>query len=213
MFAPIARVTDMHVCPMQTPAVVPIPHVGGPVLPPGAPTVLAGGLPVATVGTMAICVGPPDALIVGSFTVLANGKPVVRMGDTTAHGGSVIVGLPTVLVGDSGGAGSSAAATMSAAKQGAAAFVCADCNAKARDAVARGAAPPTPATGKTWVEVAVTDADGKPLPYQKVQVTDAGGTVRIGYSDAAGLVRVDGMAKGQCKITLPDLDQSSWDAG
>lgn len=129
MFAPIARVGDMHVCPMQTPAVVPIPHVGGPVLPPGAPTVFAGGMPVAVVGGMATCVGPPDVFIVGSFTVLAAGQPVVRAMDTTAHGGMVPAGFPTVMVGDSGGAGSPQGATMSAAKAGGSAFTRSDCNA------------------------------------------------------------------------------------
>lgn len=213
MFAPIARVGDFHLCPMQTPAVVPIPHVGGPVLPPGAVTVLAGGMPVATMGTMAICVGPPDILTLGSMAVFAMGQPVVRVGDVTAHGGSVMVGLPTVMVGDSGGAGSSQAATMSAAKAGGSAFVRSECNAKAADAVARQAPPPPPDTGTSWVEVDVKDASGDPLPYQKVQITDAEGTVRTAYSDANGLVRVNGMAKGACKITLPDLDQSSWAPG
>jgi uncharacterized Zn-binding protein involved in type VI secretion len=84
---------------MVTPGVPPIPHVGGPILPPGAPTVLVGGPPVAVMGTMATCVGPPDALVKGSVTVLATNRPVVRLGDTTAHGGTVVVGMPTVLVG------------------------------------------------------------------------------------------------------------------
>src|SRR5215217_40675 len=62
MFSPIARVNDMHICLMQTPAVVPIPHVGGPVVGPGALTVWAGGMPVSVMGDIAICVGPPDIL-------------------------------------------------------------------------------------------------------------------------------------------------------
>jgi uncharacterized Zn-binding protein involved in type VI secretion len=210
---PIARLTDLHICPMQTPAVVPIPHVGGPIVGPGAVTVLAGGLPVAVMGDMAVCVGPPDVLVKGSATVLAMGKPVVRLGDSTAHGGTIVAGLPTVLVGDSGGAGTSQAATMSAAKAGGSAFVRAECNTKAQDAVVRQAPPPPPDTGKAWVEVEVTDANGDPLPYQKVQVTDAGGTVRFAFSDGQGLVRIQGMAPGSCTITLPDLDESSWMAG
>jgi uncharacterized Zn-binding protein involved in type VI secretion len=67
---PAARVSDMHVCPMQTPGVPPIPHVGGPILPPGMPTVLIGGLPAAIMGGMCTCVGPPDSIIVGCPTVL-----------------------------------------------------------------------------------------------------------------------------------------------
>lgn len=93
---PAARVTDMHVCPMST---GPVPHVGGPILPPGAPTVLIGGLPAARVGDMATCVGPPDAILPpGSVTVLIGGQPAARMGDMTAHGGSIILGCPTVII-------------------------------------------------------------------------------------------------------------------
>jgi uncharacterized Zn-binding protein involved in type VI secretion len=96
---PAARITDMHVCPMVTPGVPPIPHVGGPILPPGAPTVLIGGLPAATVGSMCTCTGPPDSIILGSFTVLIGGKPAARMGDQTAHGGTIVGCCPTVMIG------------------------------------------------------------------------------------------------------------------
>lgn len=95
-----ARVTDMHVCPMQTPAFPsPIPHVGGPIVGPGAPTVLIGGLPAAVMGDMCTCIGPPDSIIKGSTTVMIAGKPAARMGDPCAHGGSVAIGCPTVLIG------------------------------------------------------------------------------------------------------------------
>jgi uncharacterized Zn-binding protein involved in type VI secretion len=96
---PAARVGDMHVCPMVTPAPVPIPHVGGPILPPGMPTVLIGMMPAATLGTMCVCTGPPDVIVLGSFTVLIGGKPAARLGDMTAHGGSIVMGCPTVLIG------------------------------------------------------------------------------------------------------------------
>ncbi|HEY4215359.1 MAG TPA: PAAR domain-containing protein [Steroidobacteraceae bacterium] len=96
---PAARLTDMHVCPMQTPAVVPIPHVGGPITGPGAPTVLIGGMPAAKVGDMCVCVGPPDSIVKGSATVLIGGAPAARMGDTTAHGGTIALGCPLVLIG------------------------------------------------------------------------------------------------------------------
>ena len=91
-----ARITDMHVCPMVTGIV---PHVGGPIIPPGEPTVLIGGMPAARVGDMAVCVGPPDTIAMGSATVLIGGMPAARMGDTTAHGGSIVLGCPTVLIG------------------------------------------------------------------------------------------------------------------
>lgn len=87
----------MHVCPMVNPGGA--PHVGGPVLPPGTPTVLIGGLPAATVGNMCTCSGPPDSIIMGSATVLIGNKPAARMGDSTAHGGSIVAGCPTVIIG------------------------------------------------------------------------------------------------------------------
>ena len=99
MGQPAARLNDLHVCPMQTPGTPPIPHVGGPVLGPGAPTVLIGGVPAARVGDMALCVGPPDSIVAGSGTVLIAGMPAARLGDATAHGGSIVLGLPTVLIG------------------------------------------------------------------------------------------------------------------
>ncbi len=92
---PAARVGDMHVCPMVT---VLVPHVGGPILPPGCITVLIGGLPAARVGDMATCVGPPDVIVLGSPTVLFGGMPAAKLGSLTAHGGAVVMGCPTVLI-------------------------------------------------------------------------------------------------------------------
>jgi uncharacterized Zn-binding protein involved in type VI secretion len=89
----------MHVCPMVTPAVPPVPHVGGPILPPGCPTVLIGAMPAARATDMCVCVGPPDVIAMGSTTVLIGGLPAARMLDPTAHGGSIVVGCPTVLIG------------------------------------------------------------------------------------------------------------------
>jgi len=91
-----ARAGDMHTCPMVTGTV---PHVGGPVMPPGTPTVLIGGMPAATVGDMCTCTGPPDTIVKGSGTVLIGGKPAARMGDSTAHGGSIVAGDATVIIG------------------------------------------------------------------------------------------------------------------
>jgi uncharacterized Zn-binding protein involved in type VI secretion len=94
---PAARIIDMHVCPMVNPGGV--PHVGGPVLPPGAVTVLIGNLPAAKVGDKCICIGPPDSIVKGSATVLIDGKPAARIGDSTAHGGTIVAGCPTVIIG------------------------------------------------------------------------------------------------------------------
>ena len=99
---PAARLTDMHTCPMVTPGVPPIPHVGGPILPPCAPTVLINFLPAARVTDMALCVGPPDVIVKGSAGVFINFLPAARMGDQTAHGGVIVVGSPNCIIGEIG---------------------------------------------------------------------------------------------------------------
>ena len=96
MGMPAARVGDPHVCPMVTGIV---PHVGGPILPPGKIPTLIMSMPAATVTTMCVCVGPPDLIALGSFTVLIGGMPAARLGDLTAHGGTIVMGAPTVLIG------------------------------------------------------------------------------------------------------------------
>jgi uncharacterized Zn-binding protein involved in type VI secretion len=94
---PAARVTDMHTCPLVNPG--PVPHVGGPISGPGVANVLIGYLPAAVVGDMCVCAGPPDAIAMGSTTVLIGGRPAARMGDPTVHGGVIVAGCPTVLIG------------------------------------------------------------------------------------------------------------------
>ncbi|MET0181000.1 MAG: PAAR domain-containing protein [Novosphingobium sp.] len=101
MGKPAARIGDMHVCPMVTGTV---PHVGGPIIPPCMPTVHTGGIPQARVGDMLTCVGPPDAIMMGSPTVLVGGRMAARLGDPTVHGGVITFGLPTVLIGEAGSA-------------------------------------------------------------------------------------------------------------
>lgn len=92
-----ARAGDMHTCPMVNPSGT--PHVGGPVMPPGCPTVMIAGMPAARVGDMLNCAGPPDTIAAGSATVMIGGAPAARMGDSTAHGGAIILGSPTVMIG------------------------------------------------------------------------------------------------------------------
>lgn len=93
---PAARVSDMHTCPMVTGVV---PHVGGPILPPGVPQVMIGYLPAATVSNQCTCVGPPDVIVKGSSSVMIGNKPAARIGDSTAHGGVIVAGCPTVMIG------------------------------------------------------------------------------------------------------------------
>ena len=93
---PAARVTDLHTCPMVTGLV---PHVGGPIIPPCCPTVITGSMPQARVSDQAICVGPIDVIVLGSFSVIVCGQPAARIGDMTAHGGVIVTGWPTVIIG------------------------------------------------------------------------------------------------------------------
>ena len=93
---PAARISDMHTCPLVNPG--PVPHVGGPVVV-GCPTVLIGFMPAARVGDMCVCVGPPDTIAMGSATVMIGGMPAARLGDMTAHGGVIVAGCPTVMIG------------------------------------------------------------------------------------------------------------------
>ena len=94
-----ARIGDMHTCPMQIPGLPPIPHVGGPILPSGSTTVLIGGLPAARMGDLCLCNGAPDVIVSGLPGVLIGGMPAARKGDVTAHGGMIVAGCPTVLIG------------------------------------------------------------------------------------------------------------------
>ena len=96
---PAARITDMHICPMQTPGPPPVPHVGGPVIGPGVATVLIGGIPAAVMGDNCVCAGSTDTIIKGSATVMINKKPAARMGDSTVHGGTITLGCLTVQIG------------------------------------------------------------------------------------------------------------------
>ena len=88
----------MHTCPMVTPGVPSVAHVGGPIAGPGASTVLVGGLPAARVSDLALCAGPPDVIVNGSPTVLIEGLPAARVGDPTAHGGMIASGCASVLL-------------------------------------------------------------------------------------------------------------------
>ena len=94
---PAARLVDMHTCPMVEPG--PQPHVGGPILGPGVPTVIICGMPAAVVGDSYVCIGSPDTIVQDSSSVVIGGKPAVRIGDATAHGGVIAAGAATVFIG------------------------------------------------------------------------------------------------------------------
>ena len=104
MGMPGARIGDMHVCPAVNPG--PVPHVGGPIIT-GQPNVLVGKMPAARVSDTATCVGPPDTIVKGSSGVFIGKMPAARLGDNCAHGGVIVAGCPTVLIGETmaGGGG------------------------------------------------------------------------------------------------------------
>lgn len=94
MGKPTCVLGSQHVCPVVDPG--PKPHVGGPVVSPGQSFVKYNGLPLAVEGGACLCTGMPgqDKLSRGSGTVKINGKGVMRLGDTTSHGGKMINGMP-----------------------------------------------------------------------------------------------------------------------
>jgi len=207
----------MHVCPMQTPGVPPIPHVGGPILPPGVPTVLIGGMPAAVMGGMATCVGPPDSIILGSVGVLIGGQPAARMGDSCAHGGTIVLGCPTVLIGDMGsGAPPVVVVTPSVAKPSKSSSSPSRQASALTKAAERGApfcevCDPAKEEGKkkeeekTFVAIELKNEDGSPRAGAKYRVTLPDGAGEEGFLDLDGKARVEGVDPGSCKITFPDL--------
>ncbi len=205
-----ARVSDMHTCPMQTPGTPPIPHVGGPILPPCSVNVITCMMPQARVGDMALCVGPPDTIAKGSATVMVNNMPAARVGDMTAHGGSIVVGAPTVIIGDAGGGGGGGGAAMAqsgiyqspvaqakalieAAVEGK--HFCARCAAAA---AAGGAAPEAEAPGANILSRlyqrgrAMIGSPGGKLASAAYEVNPEDGNVNCGYIIDAVYARVSG---------------------
>ena len=214
MTKPAARINDMHVCPMQTPAVVPIPHVGGPIIGPCVPNVLVEGMPAAVVGDMCICVGPPDVIVMGSVTVLIAGRMAARVGDSTAHGGIIVQGAMTVLIGDmGGGSGSPQAATMQAARSQGAAFTQTSCATEAMKGEVSRIKPQgedVKEKKQSWIEIELIDQNDKPVPHERYRVVAPGEKKIEGFLDEKGFARVSGIDPGSCAITFPDLDAASW---
>lgn len=93
---PAARVTDRHSCPAVLGGIA---HVGGRVTGPGCPTVIIAGQPAARMGDLASCTGAVARIVAGSASVRIGGRPAARQGDATEHGGALIGGSATVLIG------------------------------------------------------------------------------------------------------------------
>jgi uncharacterized Zn-binding protein involved in type VI secretion len=226
---PAARVSDMHACPMVTGLV---PHVGGPVLPPGCPTVLIGNLPAARATDMATCAGGPDSILMGSPTVLIGNMMAARVGDPTTHGGAIVLGCPTVMIGDVG-LGTPAVVTpipplvlLAQAMQKPGATEREASNpANAALALARGAndasafvslddshgvAPVIDSAKKSWIEIELVDQDGEPVPYELYNVRLPEGSSVQGCLDEKGLGRIEGIDSGTCQISFPNRDAKDW---
>ncbi len=180
-----ARVGDMHTCPQVT---GPVPHVGGPILPPGCPTVLIAGQPAARVGDLCTCVGPPDTILMGSTTVLIAGQPAARLGDPTAHGGVIVMGAPNVLIGDAGGGGGGGAGGSPTASAGAASAPSASVgragasSSAAASGAASGPAPevaPSPSAQETAEAFGEAAESGAPL-VPRPTAAGAEATAKIG---------------------------------
>ncbi len=211
---PAARLTDLHLCPMVTPALPPVPHVGGPINGPGAPVVLIGNLPAAVVGDLCTCVGPPDTIVKGSTAVLIDNKPAARMGDPTAHGGRIVAGCPMVLIGDGGGGGGGGGG---GAAEGAGGPPAAVVQAHASNQAAQvGAVAPSQVgplrpkqaqKEKTWIGIVLQDFGGNPMPNHDFQVTLDSGQVLKGKTDAEGRARFEDLEPDAGDVAFKQLTE------
>jgi uncharacterized Zn-binding protein involved in type VI secretion len=206
MGKPAARTLDMHVCPAFTALV---PHVGGPLLPLGAvPTVLIGGSFAATVGTMCTCAGPPAAIMMGSPTVLIGGKMAARMGDTTAHGGTIVLGCATVLIGESGSGSASGAGKQVKKKllKGLGAKMAADMENS--DALKKAAKDGDANANKTTkddfsAKYALKDVAGKPKANIGYTITKPDGEKVTGNTNNNGETeQLQGFTVADCKVSF-----------
>ena len=185
---PAACVGDMHTCPMQTPAVVPIPHVGGPILPPGAITVLICGRPAACVGDMATCVGPPDVIV-------PPGCPTVLIGPGGGGGG-----------GGGGGAGSGGGTA-----EGEADGDTGDLGESVDNAGASGAGGEEATESEThFLDVKFTDKAGHPITGVGYKMTDPDGGVSRG--SLTGGIKDSNAKTGNYEIALQAITSAKWSA-
>ena len=210
MSKPAARISDMHVCPMVTGVV---PHVGGPVTGPGVATVLIGGMPAAVQGDMCVCTGPPDTIIMGSTGVLIGGKPAARMGDMTTHGGTIVMGAPTVLIGESGGGGGGGGggAGASTKKASGNANQAKDViNKKNLSNAAKNGDGLAARSNKEDMQVKYTliDEAEKGIADTKYEVRCNDGTIFSGKTDGGGATQtITGYTAGECSVTFFDKNK------
>jgi len=233
---PAARIGDLHVCPLATPGVPPIPHVGGPIAM-GCPTVIIGAMPAARVGDMAICVGPPDAIAMGSPTVMIGAMMAARLGDPTVHGGTVTMGCPTVQIGVVGmgcpvGPGQIAvAAPVSAAPltqlgplqsqpplvvtQGGAAGTASGGQTASGSGAATDGQPSRleQKREKTWIGTELRDFLGNPVPDREFTFRLDTGQVLSGKTDAQGRAYIAGVDPDAGVLIFPQIPEDDVELG
>jgi uncharacterized Zn-binding protein involved in type VI secretion len=225
--------SDAHGCPA-----CPHPAIGPAIS--GSPDVNVNGLPALRVddaGVHAACCGPNTwQAAAGSCTVFINGKAAHRIGDATRHcggSGKLVEGSANVIVGDSGGGGGGGgegAATSSAApppgpsegsqpQAAVSAHATALNSARGLDQSSQAAAPTVPAAvpvaveppiKTAWVEIELVDEEGKPVPGEEYRIELPDGSIRQGRLNDKGKARLEGIDSGNCLVTFPYLDDTSW---
>lgn len=205
MGKPAARLTDMHTCPMVD---GPKPHVGGPITAPGAPTVLIGGMPAAVMGDVCTCVGPPDSIILGSAGVLIGGKPAARMGDMTAHGGVIVLGCPTVLIGEASGGGGGAAGGGGKGLSAKAKLATLNKEALAKAAKEGDGLAPKTEQDDLKAQFTLVDEAQKGVAGVKYEITTANGERHTGKTDSSGKTQnISGVTAADCRVTFQNKSQ------
>ena len=180
---PAARLGDMHVCPMATPGLPPIPHVGGPIIL-GSTGVFIGGQPAARVGDMAICVGPPDVIALGCFTVLigevaAGGGGGGGIGSVVSSVAAAAVASVRMAIAGNGGGGDGAG---SSAEEG------------------------------HWIEYLFVDSAGNPVGGVSYDFTAPDGAESEGSLGSDGRVCWSGPDAGQASVRLMVVSNAQWSA-
>lgn len=194
------------------------PHVGGPIAGPGVPTVLIGGMPAAVQGDICTCAGAPDTITLGSSGVLIGGKPAARMGDLTAHGGTIILGCPTVLIGEtaggSGGAGGGNGGMLETERSPDTVIPVmpggGGSTPGSNGGGGGGNQPPPVVVDKGEIGFTLVDPQGTPLENIDYEVTLPDGSIRTGKTDKKGVVLIKGIKPGKCKISFPNLHADEW---
>ncbi|SDD98710.1 PAAR domain-containing protein [Niabella drilacis] len=206
MGKPAARVGDMHVCPLVNGLV---PHVGGPVLPAGVPNVLIGGQPAAVSGDTCVCTGPPDVIVQGSSGVLIGGRPAARLGDATAHGGIIVLGCFTVLIGEMAGGGSAGKAGGMAGLAGKGTIGAARAkdiiNGEAlKEAARKGAAVAKKTTKEDFTATfTLNDEAQKAVAGRRYEIRTGDGKTHEGKTNSSGATEpLQGYTTADCAVTF-----------